>query len=358
MQSRIATLVNNTDLGASGTKVIDINIQDVISRIDVKFRAINGADDISAHPAANITKVELVDGSDVLFSLSGHQIQALNFYDRGKVPFSGIYTYNGAGCTVHLGLDFGRYLYDRLLAFDPKKFTNAQLKITYDEDVCNTSCEENYCTVLAHIFDDDPPTPTGLFTAKEVYSYVAATSGYQYIDLPTDLITYQIFVKALLANYDFCGEIDELKLSEDNDRRVPVDLTSYLLQEGLFEQYGFVEEHAKLKPSADVCNFYGMPSGESHAMGSCEGAEEEVSIWSNGGGLFGYEGAAGTYRPRAKLIGHLPHGTMPVLPKPGPEIENWYKTNALGSLQLRIKDGATAADTCTVEVLVKQYRPY
>lgn len=358
MQTRTATLLSRTDLGEAGTKVIEINLKDIISRIKVKFRAINGAAHISAHPAANITKLELVDGSDVLFSLSGHQAQALNFFDRGKIPFSGIYTYNGAGCSVNLGIDFGRFLYDRALAFDPKKFDNPQLKITWDEDICQTDCSENYCTVLADIFEDDPPTPSGFFVAKEIYSYVAATSGYHYVDLPVDLITNQIFVKALLASYDFAGEIDELRLSEDNDRRVPLDLTSYLIQEKLFEEYGFVEEHAKLEPSDTVQNFYGMPSGESHAMGSCEGAEEEVSIWSNGGGLFGYEGAAGTYRPRAKLIGMLPHGTVALLPKPGPEIANWYKTNELGSLQLRIKDSANAADVLTVEVMVKQYRPY
>ena len=58
------------------------------------------------------------------------------------------------------------------------------------------------------------------------------------------------------------------------------------------------------------------------------------------------------------MIGNCPHGTIPLLPKPGPEIADWYDVTKLGSLKLRIDDGAEAADTYTGEVIIKQYRPY
>lgn len=358
MQTRTATILAQEDLGAAGTKVIDLNLKDLISRIAIKFQAINGADGVSAHPAANISKIELVDGSDVLYSLSGHQAQAINWYDREKIPWTYVITANGKGQDAYFGLDFGRYLYDKALAFDPTKFINPQLKITYDEDVAQTDCEANTCTVTANIFDEAPPTPTGFFTAKEIYSYIAATSGYHYIDLPTDLVTNQIFVKALLSACEHCGEIAAYKLSEDNDRKVPLDLTSFSLRNLTFEQWGFVEEHAKLHAATGLLMFYGMPTDQAHAMGSPEGFEEDFTVWSLGGGYYCSENPEGTRRARVKTIGVFPHGTMPLLPKPGPEIEDWYKTNELGSLRLRIEDDATTADTLTVEVMVKQYRPY
>jgi len=358
MDTRVATILASEDLGEAGTKIIDINLKDIISRIVIKFRAINGSDGISAHPAANLSKIEVVDGSDVLFSLSGHQAQAVNFFDRGKVPFSGIFTWSGAGCEVFCGIDFGRFLHDPILALDPNKFRNPQLKITFDENVCNTDCTENYCEVLANIFDEKVPTPTGFFMTKDIYSYIIATSGYEYIDLPTDHVMQQIFVKCLLAGYDFTGEIDEFRLSEDNDKRVPLDITSGILSNQVFEEYGFVEEHAKLAAGAGVITFYGMPNTNAHALGSAEGAAELLSVWSNGGGSYGSQNTGATMRARVKTIGILPHGVIPLLPKPGPEIADWYDVAKLGSLKLRIKDGATAADTATGEVIIKQYRPY
>jgi len=64
---RIAELLAPEDLGPSGTKTVDITTRDPISRIEINFSATNGADGMSDHPAANITRVEVVDGSDLLF---------------------------------------------------------------------------------------------------------------------------------------------------------------------------------------------------------------------------------------------------------------------------------------------------
>ncbi len=122
MQTRVATILSPEDLGASGTKVIDITLQDVISRIMISFKATNVSEVMGEHPAANVVKVELVDGSDVLFSLSGLQAQAINFFDRQQKPYSYIDDIAAHNQTSVIGIDFGRFLYDPMMAFDPKKF--------------------------------------------------------------------------------------------------------------------------------------------------------------------------------------------------------------------------------------------
>ena len=140
MNYRLAKLLSPEDLGTAGTKVIDINVSDVISRIDIIFRTKNGDTAFEDHPAGNITKIEMVDGSDVLFSLSGREAQALNFYDRGRPADNHMTGSNGEYMRAIFGLDFGKYLFDPTLAFDPSKFINPQLKITWDEDVANLDC--------------------------------------------------------------------------------------------------------------------------------------------------------------------------------------------------------------------------
>lgn len=358
MNTRLATILAREDLGVSGTKVIDINILDIISRITVIFTAKNGAANIIAHPAANITKIEIVDGSDVLFSLSGKQAQAVNFYDRPVKPFNYTDTIDAHWNTAAFGLDFGRFLFDPALAFDPKKFTNPQLKITWNEVLCQANCADNYCTVLADIFDELVPTPPGFFMTKEIYNYTVATTGYEYIDLPTDYITQQIFVRTQLAENVFEGIIDELKLSEDNDKRIPLDISTGNLIRRVLEQYPPVMETTFLNAAQSNTDSYVMPTDIVHGLCSEYGVIGPASVWTLDGGKIGYIGTGATTPLKTIIIGYYPHGVAPLLPKPGSEIPDWYDVTKLGSLKLRIKDSAAAATTPSAQVITKQYRTY
>jgi hypothetical protein len=347
-----------SDLGASGTKIIDINIKDIISRITVNFYALNADVTYAAHPAANIEKIELVDGSDVLFSLTGAQAQAMNFYDRGKIPFTYLNVRADGGQQAEFGLDFGRFLYDRELAFDPTKFINPQLKITFDRTKANAACVSSNCEVFADIFDEDQPSPTGFLMNKEIYSYTVGTTGYEYIDLPTDYITQQIFAKAFLAPYGMTAIFDAFKLSEDNDKRVPLNISADQLEKRAFETYGPVEEWVKAVGAETPIHFYGMPTDGAFAVLSAEAILQDVMCFSQGGGNYTFTAEAAAWRARAILLGNCPHGAVPLLAKPGKDIADWYDVTKLGSLKLRIDDSAPAADTYTGEVMIKQYRPY
>lgn len=358
MRTRMATILAQEDLGASGTKTIDVNIRDIISRISIIFRAINVSEELGAHPAANVSKIELVDGSDVLFSLSGHQAQAVNFYQREKKPYTYIDSIAAHCNTVVFGIDFGRYLFDEGIAFDPNKFTNPQLKITFDEDACEVDCTVSTCEVRAHIFDELVPAPTGFLMTKEVYSYLVQTTGYEYIDLPVDYVTHQIYIKCLLAEYSFASLIDEIRLSEDNDRRVPVDLTVHEMLRDVIEEWGYVIEHAYLNGVTSATAFYGMPSDIGYGLRSAYGAADAGAIWTLDGGKFSYIGTDANINHKAIIYGALPHGVMPILPKPGKEIADWYDVPKLGSLKLRINDGAHSADVATAEIITTQFRPY
>lgn len=358
MNTRVAIIMAATDLGASGTKIIDINIKDVISRITVQYYAVNADATLLAHPAANIEKLEVVDGSDVLFSLSGAQAQGLNFYDRGgKTPYTSLKAY-ASGVNSFFSIDFGRFLFDPILAFDPTKFMNPQLKITFKRTNANAACVTSNCTVRADIFDELEVSPSGFLMAKDIYSYTVPTSGYEYVDMPTDYITQQIYAKAATVPYGLTSIFDEFKLSEDNDRRIPLDLKADELERRAFEDYGYVREHVKVGATLGAINFYGMPTDSAYAHVSCEGGLEGAVAYSNGGGQFGFIGELGTYRGRVTMIGTCPHGILPLLPKPGPEITDWYDVKNLGSLKLRIKQSAPAATGYTGEILLKQYRPY
>lgn len=358
MRYRIAEILSPEDLGTAGTKVIDINIADVISRIEIIFRTKNGDTAFEGHPAANVTKIELVDGSDVLFSLTGMEAQALNFYDRGKSADNHMTGSNGEWMRAVFGLDFGKYLFDPDLALDPTKFTNPQLKITWDEDVANLDCEDNYMTVLAHLFDELKPSPTGFLMSKQGYSYTPVANAYEYIDLPTDHPIRKLLIGSHQETRTFTQMIAELKLSEDNDKRVPMDMTGDELFYQIKQNYPEYIENVYMVIGASATAFRVTPADDAVIVGQgTSGVKAGTLIFQNGGLASGIlDTTPNTWYMVCK--GYIPHGVASIPFGKADDPGDWYDVTKIGSLKLRLKAGPSLGTTPTAEVITQQLRSY
>ncbi len=77
-----------------------------------------------------ITKIELVDGSDQLLSLSLKEAQALEFRRKGKMPYVRPGESASGAQEESTLILFGRNLWDKEYYMDLTKFRNPQLKIT------------------------------------------------------------------------------------------------------------------------------------------------------------------------------------------------------------------------------------
>ena len=74
-------------LADSGTETIELAVVDPISEIQIRVKNKNGATSNKNNPISrNVTKIEIVDGSNVIYSMSGMLAQALSYYQRGVVP--------------------------------------------------------------------------------------------------------------------------------------------------------------------------------------------------------------------------------------------------------------------------------
>lgn len=226
MNYRTALLLAAEDLGAAGTKTIDIDISKPISRIDFTYKTTKGLEYMTAPGPANISKIELVEGSKVLHSLSGYENQALAYYSRGNVSMEhGQHIGNLSEVDIYT-LDFGRWLWDELLAFDPTRFTNPQLKVTYDEDVADTSASAGTLEVFAHIFDEKVISPMGFLSAIEHFSYtLGAGDSYETVELPEDRVIRQMLVRAYQDAYEPWYNLDEARFDEGTLDRIPWEYT-------------------------------------------------------------------------------------------------------------------------------------
>lgn len=227
MKYRTAQLLAPEDLGPSGTKVIDIDTAKPISRIDIRWRTTRATEGQAAGAPADITKVELVDGSKRLVSATGYELQALGYYNRPGSVFSHGQMLSGNSGMALIPIDFGRWLWDTMLAFDPARFINPQLRISYDEDVSDPGVTVNEMEVLAHIFDEKDISPLGFLSAIEHYDYtLGADNSFESIELPSDHLIRQILVRAFYSGYEPWYTIDEVRFDEGTLDKIAFEYTN------------------------------------------------------------------------------------------------------------------------------------
>jgi len=358
MNYRNSKLLSAVDVGASGTKVIDLNTPDIISRLTIEFSATCPSSiTITDVAAANITKIEIVDGSNVLFSLTGMQTHALDFFDTGRQYICGGSYVASWGLVAYLTINFGRWLFDPMLALDLKKFTNPQLKITFDEDVAVTSTVVNAMTVSADIFDEKEVAPVGFLMNKDIFSYTPVAGATEEIDLPTDYAYRKLMIQMRVPDLWFGAIISNLKLTEDNDRRIPFALDSGDLEHWVGEKYGVYRDGiiADLDTGTGVDIFH-APT---------QGVKLRGDFYCDSDVLdnlpFGYRNKYKTTTMTGYTImdiaGTMPHGCLCIPFGDQNDIADWYEV-AAKSLKLKLKAGGSIGSSEEYFILSQQYRPY
>jgi len=353
---RIAMLKSPEDVGPAGTEVVDLDILDPISRIFIKFKATNGDATNIEVPQANITKVEIVDGSDVLWTMSGKAVDAVSFYNRG-VPELHSFNYTTAqAAEAMLALNFGRYPFDPVYALDPTKFRNLQLKITFDEDLCNDACSVNELTVWAEIFSGKAITPIGFFQTKEQYAYTPSVLGYEEIDLPTDMVLRTLYIDALLTNHWLGSELYDVRLDEDNLKNILYDgRYSELMR--IYRPYFGKYEHKVMAYIAHAdTTFYAAPTQELCVQVTPYNANDyAVGASRQFGSQLKAIVATATYC-QIYVSGYIPHGIGAIPFGRRMEAEDWYDPRGVGKLRLRLQGGDSASGT--YRIITQQVRMY
>lgn len=359
MNYRLANILADEAANSAATKTIDIEVAQPISSINIFFRGQNTAVVPTAHPAKMVEKIELVDGSDVLMSMSGMEAQALDFFHNSQ-PRMNKHLYNNDDWTRSVfNLNFGRYEYDPRFAFDRKRFLNPQLRIKHNCALGGQACDHGQLTVWAHCFDQKPVSPEGFLTAKEYYSYALGNNTYQYIDLPVDY-PYRLMMIRSLRKWCAIWELfDEVKLSSDQDKHVIIDGATRQLIKLLDEKFGPYTETIQGKVGMGTTPFYLTPTSNSNcvvnALGGFRDYFQAYQPW--GGYVEILAGAADTLF-QAFMQGWAPHGALAIPFGDLRDPDDWFDVSAVGSLILRIhaiKDLATA-DTC--DVVIQQLRRY
>jgi hypothetical protein len=352
------------DLGAAGVEVIDLDMVDCLSALFIQMDiTVATVSDMTASLPSTISKIEIVDGSDVLFSLSGERVQALCFYTMGYMPHNYLSVVAADHMRFMLPIYFGRKLYDPEYAFDPSRFKSPQLKITWDEDAASASVVVNELTVRGVAFDEKSIVPTGFLMSKDIKTFTPVASSYEYTELPRDYPYRALLLQASSTDKNPFEVINQIKLSEDHDKRVPYDLTGYELFRFYNQAKGKLVEKVRLNETAgDAMALYLASSylqdGVMQLDADVVAASDDFTQPTYAHNIVTIA-ATVNYVPYALLLtGYAPYGCMCLNFGDLMDFNDLYDVMSLGHLRLIYQGAAAVGTSPSTTIFAQQLRMY
>jgi len=356
MNYRTEVLLDSESIATAATKVIDIDINEKISRIGIRVKGTNNGSTPTAHPAKIITKIELIDGSDVLFSMAGVDAQALNFYEMGKMPFNICEYEDNIECCATMYINFGRWLWDTQLALDPTRFKSLQLKITHNKALGGSTPDAGTLTVLADVFDRKPCSPLGFLMSKKQKDYTLVASAHNYTDLNTDYTYRKLLIKSLSASNPPSGQVDKIKLSENGGAKIVYNDIYLKEWVKLMPCQTKVEENFAGLEDAAANTYYIASTYEHYGVGVGRSANNSIIYVGQPSGnaiviIGDASESTGVY-----VTGYCPHGAVEFPFGVQEDINDWYSMSGITNLKLDLTAASGASGT--VEIISQQLRRY
>jgi hypothetical protein len=342
----------------AGTYVLDIDVQDVISRLTIVIIGTNSANDPIGHPSLIAKQIDLVDGSDVLHSLRGCYSQAVGFYGTGVQPHNFLnYRILGKAKAV-IPIYFGRELFDPEFAFDPTRFNNPQLKIQHDYSLGGSTPDACTIEVWGDIFDDRPANVRGFMMAKSHWTKTLVISTTDYVELPTDYPIRLVMPAAFSNDEEPNVNIASVKLTEDHDKRVVLESNTKHLLKMVEADYPVYTEQGEVLLVADTDQEIFITPAKDIQINPLMSADSDGIIhapWSGGNGRILDASVGGTIS--FSVTGRSAHGVIPITMGRRGYSDEWWNTPELGSARIKMVTGA--GDTSALyELLLQQARSY
>lgn len=361
MKTRHSIIEDAFSIATAGTKTIDLIGIDPISRITILPRVTNPNAWVSVgHSAEPIKKIEVIDGSNVILSLTGQEAQALAYYGTKQVPVCSLNYMAREWAMTPIHLYFGRKLFDKELGLDPAQFTNLQLKITHDKALAMTGAAAGTITVTADIYEDLTPAFVGYLMSKEHYNLTLVASAVSYIDLPEDFPMRMIMAECYSDSQAPEYQVERLKLSEAHDKRIIFDELMEILQQRFQSEFPpWHEKVSGMVSGTSVQSFWITPAFEQTIQLTVTDDSDKVIQMdaSTGGQKRQIEGeGASTWEGIAR--GHAPHGSLPIDFRLDDLLTDYWDIAAAGGARLKVTAGSGPDTTPTWDVITQQLRRY
>jgi hypothetical protein len=328
-----------------------------IMHLWIRLMATNGATSNTVGKLHQwISKIEVLDGSTVLASVSGLELLAFNCFNNGFMPYQDFHGGVSLVTSEELCLCFGRFLGDKAFYLNPKLFTNPMLRISGAYTVSATAgiaTGTGAISVVARVIESGAPAYQGFIMRKEISSFTSAASGDQPTVLPVDYPYMGLLVAALKTTIPPDTILTNFKLTRNTDQFVDFNITGRDAFAKNVSGLGYLEQkfHPLIGAAATWLGDLYFQSGAfstasgATAKGNATVVAAESVTWAGTGGetadleeitLRGSGPAASVYFPF--------HTGDPYVP---PDPVDFLNPQGIADLRLICTQGVTAA-ACTV----------
>jgi len=371
MKLRDTYLAKQTVLGVSGTEILDVNIQDPLLGLTVILEGrYDTAADYDDHPLyKDVSKVELVDGSDVLLSVSVPQAEALDAYFKRAMPYLKLVSKAGEETVEAFSVWFSRSPWDEAYWVEPTKHVNLQVRVTYAcvVDASHWAANEQKLSVILHTMTEHEAPSRGFLMTKEVYSWSTATAGDETIDLPIDYPYRAILLRKFLSGERADEAFTNVKVSCDTDRFVPVDIVGSHLAWQNAVRFGMLRQsqlankrdaEVVYSPLADVrsANITCSTTYRIADVAAIDADQVTVDLTIPPAASTDASAAETTDRELTlTTFGFQPHHTLLLPFGDLCDPRTWFDPTEYGSVRLIVSQGGTSG---TGEIVLQQLRRY
>lgn len=362
MQYRYAYLENRLNLGDSGENTTDINVTDPFDELLVELRCANNGDNLNNRLFDVIDELQVIDGSEVLYSLDGYEQFGAQAYKLGKIPWQYLEESSGQTQIISAPILFGRFRGDSEYAFDPAKFTNPQFRIKWNLANIHAVGSEGftsgglYMTLIAKVHHEGP-TPRALLMTKQFYTWTGGADATEYIPQDRDRKIQAIMLRLQLADTEMQDILSNLKLSCDGGKHVPLDLRGEDVLNMLVGTQPRFEYHQSFKcgqsdTKEQLLHYFPMMSWN---MGQTDAVANWVQYKHGNGTLkVRIAGAAmgGRYGVQGVVTGFCPYRCVWIPFGDPTDPAEWFDAPIWGSVRLEVKTGL--ASVSAYEILVQE----
>lgn len=371
MRRRDSALVYaETQSADNSSKTIDLDITDPVTGFYLEFDATNGTTNNADNFISDvITKVEIVDGSEVLWSLPFDMLEALHFYKLKQPPTLFPSEWPSGHQRHGALLMFGRRLYDQEFAMDFTKLRNPQMKISWNlgaiRAVSATTAFATgtlQITVIAKIMED-VPMPTKYLMAKLIDEWTCGTSGDERKELPNDYIYRLLMTRHWLEAYDVDEITSDLKLTMDADKFIVFNRKVKQLDAEALAEFGPVQYKHDFKqaypgPIRLLVNKEPFVTPWVRDPGTPR-QFVPYAQWSSDFYFELYDLAtpsidSAARRSTSYVHGHALHATVPIPMGLMDDPATWFDPTGYRKPELVLTNGGTAG---TCEIILEQSRP-
>jgi hypothetical protein len=359
--------------GTSGLDTIELPNKGLLSGIDLTVWGTCGAGgdkpDVWLHD--RMTKIELVvNGSQVVMSLSGEQILALMLYKGMELFSHDMKNMVSASCEEFFHIPLGRYYHDLEYMLDLGRVNDPEIRIEYDFTKTSANGWTNGVAmstapsrkVIPHILRDADVVPRGYIKTSEVGRFTSGVSKKENVNLPRGPVYGQIYLQSWYAAQGIGYLLDKLELNINSDAIIPCRVGPNELAAITARRYGLFTIMQQF--SAKGGQAYPTPIEQGRRLnagiGLTDAIESAVDVWGNSSPLSFRKSSDGVTPVTGNVNINVTHiGVWPFSVSPIPTVDlmderTWINSAELGDLWVRVEENASGGTSAVIKVLADE----